>query len=57
MNPQLEYFILAILFLTNGYILYKLEAIKLILAHLTQLAGKLTDVSITHDEDIKKLKK
>jgi len=57
MNPQLEYFLLAILFLTNGYILYKLEVIKLILAHLTQLAGKLTDVSITHDEDIKKLKK
>ena len=57
MNPSLEYFLFAILFLSQGYILYKLELIKFIIDHLTRIAGKLTDVSIGNTEDIKKLKK
>jgi hypothetical protein len=57
MNPSLEYFLFAILFLSQGYILYKLELIKFIIDHLTRIAGKLTDVSIENTEDIKKLKK
>jgi hypothetical protein len=57
MNPSLEYFLFAVLFLSQGYILYKLELIKFIIDHLTLIAGKLTDVSIENTEDIKKLKK
>ena len=57
MNPSLEYFLFAVLFLSQGYILYKLELIKFIIDHLTLIAGKLTDVSIENTKDIKDLKK
>jgi len=57
MNPSLEYMLFAILFLTNGYILYRLEIIKMILAALTSISAKLTAISEVQSEDIKKLKK
>lgn len=57
MDIKLEYTLFAILFLTNAYILYKLEVIKMILGALTSISAKLTAISEVQSEDIKKLKK
>ena len=57
MNTSLEYILFAILFLTQGYVLFRLEFIKIILASLTSIAEKITKMSIDNSNDIKKLKK
>lgn len=57
MNTSLEYTLFAILFLTNAYILYRLEMIKIILAALTRISGKLTSISEGQSKEIEKLKK
>lgn len=56
MNTTLEYTLFAILFLTNGYILYKLEIVKAILAALTGLSGRLVNISENNTEEINRLK-
>ena len=57
MNTSLEYILFAILFLTQGYVLFRLEFIKIILASITSIAEKITKMSIDNSNDIKKLKK
>jgi hypothetical protein len=57
MNPRLEYLLFAILFLTQGYLLYKLEVIKMILAALTSISARLTSITEVQSQEIKKLKK
>ena len=57
MNTSLEYILFAILFLTQGYVLFRLEFIKIILASLASIAEKITKMSIDNSNDIKKLKK
>ena len=57
MNPRLEYLLFAILFLTQGYLLYKLEVIRMILAALTSISAKLTAITELQSQEIKKLKK
>ena len=57
MNTSLEYILFAVLFLTQGYVLFRLEFIKIILASLTSIAEKITKMSIDNSNDIKKLKK
>jgi hypothetical protein len=56
MNTTLEYTLFGILFLTNAYILYKIELIKVILSALTKVAARLTSISEAHSEMIKKSK-
>jgi len=57
MNPRLEYLLFAILFLTQGYLLYKLEVIRMILAALTSISARLTSITEVQSQEIKKLKK
>ena len=57
MNTSLEYILFAVLFLTQGYVLFRLEIIKIILASLVSIAEKITKMSIDNSNDIKKLKK
>ena len=57
MDTSLEYILFAILFLTQGYVLFRLEIIKIILASLVSIAEKITKMSIDNSNDIKKLKK
>jgi hypothetical protein len=57
MNTSLEYILFAVLFLTQGYVLFRLEVIKIILASLASIAEKITKISIDNSNDIKKLKK
>jgi hypothetical protein len=57
MNTSLEYILFAVLFLTQGYVLFRLEIIKIILASLASIAEKITKMSIDNSNDIKKLKK
>ena len=57
MDTSLEYILFAILFLTQGYVLFRLEIIKIILASLASIAEKITKMSIDNSNDIKKLKK
>lgn len=57
MNTSLEYILFAVLFLTQGYVLFRLEIIKIILASLASIAEKITKISIDNSNDIKKLKK
>jgi|694.fasta_scaffold113269_3 hypothetical protein len=57
MNTSLEYILFAVLFLTQGYVLFRLEVIKIILASLASIAEKITKMSIDNSNDIKKLKK
>jgi len=57
MDTSLEYILFAILFLTQGYVLFRLEFIKIILASLASIAEKITKMSIDNSNDIKKLKK
>ena len=56
MNTSLEYILFAVLFLTQGYVLFRLEIIKIILASLASIAEKITKMSIDNSNDIKKLK-
>jgi hypothetical protein len=57
MDTSLEYILFAVLFLTQGYVLFRLEVIKIILASLASIAEKITKMSIDNSNDIKKLKK
>ncbi len=57
MNTSLEYTLFAILFLTDAYILYKIDAVRTILAILTRISGKLADASEKHSKEIDQLKK
>ena len=57
MNTSLEYILFAVLFLTQGYVLFRLEVIKIILASLANIAEKITKMSIDNSNNIKKLKK
>lgn len=57
MDTSLEYILFAVLFLTQGYVLFRLEIIKIILASLASIAEKITKMSIDNSNDIKKLKK
>ena len=57
MNTSLGYILFAVLFLTQGYVLFRLEIIKIILASLASIAEKITKMSIDNSNDIKKLKK
>ena len=57
MDTSLEYILFAVLFLTQGYVLFRLEIIKIILASLVSIAEKITKMSIDNSNDIKKLKK
>ena len=57
MDTSLEYILFAVLFLTQGYVLFRLEIIKIILASLASIAEKITKMSIDNSNDIKKIKK
>jgi len=57
MNTSLEYTLFAILFLTNAYILYKIDMIRMILAVLMKVSGNLTGVAEKHSKEIDQLKK
>lgn len=57
MNTSLEYILFAVLFLTQGYVLFRLEVIKIILASLASIAEEITKMSIDNSNNIKKLKK